>query len=100
MQFAYRVDCAEAAEAQLLDIYLQAKVSGFDKEVSAAARVIEQRARHEPLLFGEPHFFLPDAGLVHVAFAAPLGVKYGVIEKEHRVLILSYYLLPGNLPNP
>lgn len=100
MRFAYHVDCTEAAEAQLLDIYVQAQSLGFNENVAAAARVIEQRTRQEPLQFGEPHFSLPDAGLIHVAFAAPLAVKYGVIEKELRVLILSYYLMPGTLPNP
>ena len=93
MEIAYHVQCQPVAEEELVALYLEAKQRGITEVLESAARQIELELKWHPLTFGEPHYRLLQAGLVHVGYIHPLMVHYGVLETQRRVLILRYRLL-------
>jgi hypothetical protein len=89
--------------ASVLQEVMQLRAGLSDAEevrrFDAALRVIHARLRTDPLVFGEPKYFLPYLqAAVREAAVRPLVVSYAVHNTPPVVFVRWFKLLGGNKP--
>lgn len=80
----YQLAWAAAAEQQLATAW----VGAADRSaVAAAAHWLEHRLARVPLQLGQPRA----SSVQRVAYRAPLGIEFEVIEDDKRVIVLGVF---------
>lgn len=90
----YEVRASERTRADLKQHQRQAAKTGIGEHFLSALRVIGERLRTDPLIFGEPQYRLPALKLsVRQAVVAPVVVDYAVHEERPIVFIRGFKVL-------
>jgi hypothetical protein len=82
----YLVSWTPRAEERLASAWLAAP---DQKAVTDAAHVLDQHLANDPLRFGESRM----SSINRVAWEAPLGIEFDVIEDDKKVLVLTVWLI-------
>jgi hypothetical protein len=82
----YLVSWTPRAEERLANAWLAAP---DQKAVTVAAHVLDHHLAIDPLRFGESRM----SSINRVAWEAPLGIEFDVIEDDKKVLVLTVWLI-------
>jgi hypothetical protein len=90
----YRVVLSQTIRDDLRQLLLQAVWQGVGPQALQSARVIADRLRDEPTLFGEPLYRLAGQPFqVRLGAVRPLTVSYAVHAEQPLVLVIEFHLL-------
>ncbi len=80
----YRVDWSKAAERELSAAW---SAAGDRNAVAFASHALDAALASDPLRFGKPR----ESSVSRVAYLAPLGVEFYVVEDDKRVVVLGVF---------
>jgi hypothetical protein len=90
----FRIVASELIRQQMRQLTVTATLEGRDRELLAAYEYMVQRLTTDPLVFGEPRYYLREMDLhVRRAGIAPILLNYGVNVEYHFVVLQGIDLM-------